>query len=159
MKRFFLISLSLIVLVCVISTMTYAQGVLTSGQRSAEQVVSVRKFVMRVLASNAGDIGAKINTGAIKEIVTPAKSIAALATFLPLVYDKTHSEVYPVTGSKYFFKKAMPAQIETASENLRVQAEKLAKLAEANDKSAVKAQVGNLFGSCGACHGQFRGEY
>ncbi len=159
MKKNLLISLSLIVLVCVISAMAYAQGVLTSQQGSAEQVVSVRKFVMRVLASNAGDIGAKINAGKIREIVTPATSIAALATFLPLVYDKTHSEVYPVTGSKYFFKKAVPAQIETVSENLRVEAEKLAKLAKANDKSAVEAQAGNLFGSCGACHGQFRGEY
>ncbi len=44
----------------------------------------------------------------------------------------------------------MSAPIEAASENLRVQAEKLMRLAAANDKSAVEAQVGNLFSSCGA---------
>ncbi len=159
MKKKFLAGLSLSVLVCFISAMVYAQGVLNSGQQSPEQVVSARKFAMVALAANAGDLGAKIKAGKIKEIVTHATSIAALATFLPLVYEKTYPEVYPVKGSKYFFKGATSAQIEAAAENMRVQAEKLMRLAAANDKSAVEAQVGNLFGSCGGCHKQLRGKY
>ncbi len=159
MKKKVLTSLSFVVLFCFISAMVYAQGVLKPGRLSPEQVVSARKFAMGALAANAGDIDAKIKAGNIKEVVTHATSIAALATFLPLVYEETHSEVYPVKGSKYFFKGAVSAPIEAAAENLRVQAEKLMKLAAANDKSAVEVQVGNLFGSCGGCHKQFRGKY
>ena len=159
MKKKVLTSLSLTILVCFISAMVYAQGVLKSGQRSPEQVVSARKFAMGALAANAGDIDAKIRAGNIKGVATHATSIASLATFLPLVYEKTYPEVYPVKGSKYFFKGAVSGQIDTAAENLRVQAEKLMKLAAANDKSAVEAQVGNLFSACGGCHKPLRGKY
>jgi len=159
MKKVILTGLSLAVLVCFISAMVYAQGVLTPGQLSPEQVVSARKFAMGALAANAGDLGKKIKAGKIKEVVTHAASIAALATFLPLVFEKTYPEVYPVKGSKYFFKGAAPEQIEAAAENLRVQAEKLMRLAAANDKSAVEAQLGNLFSSCGGCHKPLRGKY
>lgn len=159
MKKKVLTSLSLVVLACFISAMVYAQGVLKSGQHSPEQVVSVRKFAMGALAANAGAIDAKIKAGKIKEVVTHATSIAALSAFLPLVFEKTYPEVYPVKGSKYFFKGAVSAQIEAAAENLRVQAEKLMRLAAANDKSAVEAQVGNLFSSCGGCHKPLRGKY
>ena len=159
MNKIILTGLSLVVLVCFIFAIVYAQGVLKPGQRSAEQVVLARKFAMGALAANAGDLGAKIKAGNIKGVVTHATSVAALATFLPLVYEKTYPEVYPVKGSKYFFKRAVSAQIEAAAENLRVQAEKLMRLAAANDKSAVEAQAGNLFSSCGGCHKQTRGKY
>jgi len=85
--------------------------------------------------------------------------IAALATFLPLVYEDTYSQVYPVKGSKYFFKGALLADMETSYESLRIQAQKLMKLASANYKSEVEAQAGKLFGACGSCHNAYRGKY
>ena len=159
MKKKVLTSLSLVVLVCFISAMVYAQGVLKPGRQSPEQVVSARKFAMGALAANARDLGAKIKAGNIKGVVTHATSIAALATFLPLVYEETHSEVYPVKGSKYFFKGAPQADTEAGYESLRIQAQKLMKLASANDKSGVEAQTGKLFGACGSCHKAYRGKY
>ena len=86
-------------------------------------------------------------------------NIAALATLMPLVYEETYPEVYPIKGSKYFFKGAPPAETEAAYENLRIQAEELMKLASAGDKSGVEAQLGKLFGACGGCHKPYRGKY
>ena len=105
------------------------------------------------------DISGKIKTGNIKGVDPNAGSIAALAAFLPLVYEKTYSEVYPVKGSKYFFKGAVLADIEAAAENLRIEAEELMRFAAANDKSTVEAQVHKLLGTCGGCHKPVRGQY
>ncbi len=159
MKKKVLTSLSLVILVCFISAKVYAQGVLTPGQRSPEQVVSARKFAMGALAANAGDLGTKIKAGKIKEVVTHAASITALSIFLPLVYEKTYSEVYPVKGSKSFFKSVSISGIEAASESLRQQAEALERLASANDESGVNAQVDELRGACKNCHRSYRGKY
>ncbi len=159
MKRKALIILSLIVLVCMIAATIYAQGVLKSSQKSPEQVVAARKFAMGAMGANAGDLKGKIKTGNIKGIAANAVSIAALATFLPLVYEDTYSQVYPVKGSKYFFKGALQADTEAGYESLRIQAQKLMKLASANDKSGVEAQTGKLFGACGSCHKAYRGKY
>ncbi len=159
MKRKALMILSLIVLVCMMAVTIDAQGVLKPNQRSPEQVVAARKFAMGAMGANAGDLKGKIKTGNIKGIAANAASIAALATFLPLVYQETYSQVYPVKGSKYFFKGAPLANTEAAYENLRIQAQKLMKLASANDKSGVEAQTEKLFGACGSCHKAYRGKY
>ncbi|MEE8433014.1 MAG: cytochrome c [Candidatus Desulfatibia sp.] len=159
MKRKALMILSLIVLVCMMAATIHAQGVLKSSQKSPEQVVAARKFAMGAMGADAGDLKGKIKTGNIKGIAANAVSIAALATFLPLVYQETYPQVYPVKGSKYFFKEAPQANMETGFENLRIQAQKLMKLASANDKSGVEAQTGKLLGACGGCHKAYRGKY
>ncbi len=159
MKRRTLAILSLVVSVCVITTTIYAQGVLKPNARTPEQVVAARKFAMGALGANAGDIKGKIKAGNIKGVAANAISIAAVATFLPLVYEETYPEVYPVKGSDSFFKGAPLADIEAASENLRIQAEELMKLASVGDKSGVEAQLGKLFGACGGCHKPYRGKY
>ncbi len=159
MKRKALMILSLIVLVCMMAVTIDAQGVLKPNQRSPEQVVAARKFAMGAMGANAGDLKGKIKTGNIKGIAANAASIAALATFLPLVYEDTYPQVYPVKGSKYFFKGAPQAAVEAGYESLRIQAQKLMKLASANDKSGVEAQTEKLFGACGSCHKAYRGEY
>lgn len=82
-----------------------------------------------------------------------------MATFLPLVYENRYTQVYPVKGSKFFFKEALLANMEAASENLKIQAQELMKLASANDKSGVKAQTDKLLGACGSCHKAYRGKY
>ncbi len=159
MKRKALMILGSIVLGCVIAATIYAQGVLKPNQKSPEQVVAARKFAMGAMGANVGDLKGKIKAGNIKGVAANASSIAALATFLPLVYEDRYTQVYPVEGSKYFFREAPLANIEIASENLRVQAQELMKLASADDKSRVNAQVEKLFGACGGCHKAYRGEY
>ncbi len=159
MKRKALMILGLIVLGCVIAATIYAQGVLQPSQKSPEQVVAARKFAMRAMGANVGDLKEKIKAGNIKGVAANAGSIAALATLLPLVYEDGYTQVYPVKGSKYFFKGATLANMEAASENLRIQAQELMKLASADDKSRVNAQVEKLFGACGGCHKAYRGKY
>ncbi len=125
MKRKGLMILGLIVLVCVIATTIDAQGVLKPSQRSPEQVVAVRKFAMGAMGANAGDLEGKIKAGNIKRVAANAVSIAALANFLPLIYEETYLQVYPVKGSEYFFKGAPQADTEAGYESLRIQAQKL----------------------------------
>lgn len=157
-QRAFLI-LGLVVLACVIAATISAQGVLKPHQKSPEQVVAARIFAMRALGANFGDLSGKIKAGNIKGVAANAKSIAALATFIPLVYEETYPEVYPVKGSKYFLKGAPLSDIVAASENLRTQAEELMKLTSVDDKSGVQAQVKKLLGSCKNCHRSYRGKY
>jgi hypothetical protein len=159
MKRKALMISGSIVLVCMVAATIYAQGVLKPSQKSPEQVVAARKFAMGAMGADAGDLREKIKAGNIQGVAANAGSIAALATFLPLVYQETYTQVYPVKGSKFFFKEAPLANMEAASENLKIQAQELMKLASANDKSGVNAQVEKLFGACGGCHKAYRGKY
>ncbi|NIO21174.1 MAG: cytochrome c, partial [Candidatus Aenigmarchaeota archaeon] len=46
-----------------------------------------------------------------------------------------------------------------AFENMRTQAEELMKLAAADDKPGVEAQMPKLLGACGGCHKPARGQY
>jgi hypothetical protein len=152
------VMLSLIISVFVIATTIYAQGVLKSSDNSPKQVVSARKFAMRMIGANVGDFRKKIEAGNIKGVAANAGGIASLATFLPLVYKETYPDVYPVKGSKYFYKATLP-DIEAAFEDLRVQAEGLMKFAAGDDKSGVEAQARKVRGTCGACHKPTRGKY
>ncbi len=151
--------LFLIILVFAITTTIYAQSVLKTGQASPEQVVAARKFAMKAMSADVKDLKGKIEAGNIKGVAANAKSIAAIATFLPIVYEKTYSEVYPVKGSKTFYKGGSGSGFEAASENLRLQAEALVKLASANDESVINAQVDKMIGACKNCHRSYRGKY
>ncbi len=153
-----LIILSLIILVCAIAVAIYAQGVLKPSPSSPEEVVTARKFAMRIIGANVGDIRGKIKDGNIKGVAANAGSIAALATFLPLVYKEEYRDVYPMKGSKYFYKAEI-SDVANAFGDLRAQAEELMKLAADGDKSGVEAQTRKLLGSCGGCHKPTRGQY
>ncbi|NIO21173.1 MAG: hypothetical protein GTN76_10635, partial [Candidatus Aenigmarchaeota archaeon] len=95
MKRKPLTILGLVILVSVIAGLIHAQGVLKPSPSSPEEVVEARKFAMRMIGANVGDIRGKIKTGNIKGIAANAGSIAALGTFLPLVYKEEYRDVYP----------------------------------------------------------------
>ncbi len=150
--------LGLMILVCLIAATISAQGVLKSNPSSPTEVVTARKFAMKVMGGNMQEIREKVKAGNIKEIGSNAGSIAALAVFMPTVYKEEYRDVYPVKGSKYFYKAEIP-DVSTPYEGLRVQAEKLSELAAIGDKSGVEAQLPRLLGACGSCHKQSRGEY
>lgn len=152
-----LIILCSVFLVSVISASIFAQTVLKEGQNSPSQIVSARKFAMKMLWANVGDLTGKIKEGNLKGVAANAGSIAALATFLPVAFQETYADVYPVQGSKYYYKGGLP-DVGAAFENLNREAQALMKLAQSNDKSAIEAQRGKMLGACGACHQVARGE-
>ena len=152
-----LIILSSVVLVLVVSASIFAQTVLKEGQNSPSQIVAARKFAMKMLGANVMDLTGKIKGGNLKGVAANAGSIAALATFLPLAYQETHSSVYPVQGSKYYYKGGLP-DVGAAFGNLKGEAQALMRLSKSNDKSALEAQRGKMLGACGACHKLARGE-
>jgi cytochrome c556 len=152
-----LIILCSVFLVLVISASIFAQTVLREGQNSPSEIVSARKFAMKMLGANVGDLTGKIKEGNLKGVAANAGSIAALATFLPVAYQETHADVYPVQGSKYYYKGGLP-DVGAAFENLNREAQALMKLVQSNDKSAIEAQKGKMLGTCGACHQAARGE-
>ena len=153
-----LIILSSIILILVVSASIFAQTVLREGQNSPSQIVSARKFAMRMLGANVGDLTAKIKQGNFKGVAANAGNISALATFLPLAYQETHADVYPVEGSKYYYNGGLP-DVGAAFGNLKKEAQILMKLARSNDHSAIEAQKGKMLGTCGACHQASRGQY
>jgi hypothetical protein len=113
---------------------------------------------MRIIGANVREIRGRIKAGSIDGVAANAGSIAALATFLPLVYKDTYPNVYPVKGSKYFYKAEI-SDVEAAFEDLRTQAEELRKLAAADDRAGIEAQARKLLGTCGGCHKPARGQY
>lgn len=151
-------ALSLMILVSSIAAAISAQGVLRSNPSSPTEAVTARKFAMKIMGANVQEIREKVKAGNIKEIGSNAGSIAALAIFMPTVYKEGYRDVYPVKGSKYFYKAEM-RDVATPYEDLRVQAEKLMELAAIADKSGVEAQLPRLLSACGSCHKQNRGEY
>ncbi len=157
MKKLLLV-LNSMILVCLINATIFAQGVLKSGPSSPTEVVAARKFAMKIIGANVQDIREKIKAGNIKDVGTNAGSIASLAIFMPLFYKEEYRDVYPVKGSKYFYKAEIQ-DVARAYEDLKAQAEKLMELAAAGDKSAVEAQLPRLLGSCAGCHKPARGEY
>ncbi len=152
-----LIILSSVVLVLVVSASIFAQTVLKEGQNSPSQIVASRKFAMKMFGANVMDLTGKIKGGNLKGVAANAGSIAALATFLPLAYQETHSSVYPVQGSKYYYKGGLP-DVGAAFGNLKGEAQALMRLTKSNDKAALEAQRGKMLGACGACHKLARGE-
>ena len=157
-RRMNILFLSLFVVAIMVSTV-FAGDVLLPGSNNPKQTVSVRQFVMQALNGDVSDLLNKVQAVDIKGVSANAKSVAALASFLPLLYGETHRNEYPIPAKKYFFKGAPIAEIEAMSQDLVTQAKELMRLSDSNDMAAVKAQVPKLRGICAACHKAFRGEY
>ena len=137
----------------------FAMGVLKSDMSDPAQVVAVRKGFMQAIKGNMVDINKKLKAGNIEDTSVDGGNIAALATVLPVLYKETYKEVYPVKGSKTYFKGAKPAAYEAASEKLRSAGMAIKQAAEEKDKAGVNAAMESLKSSCGGCHSAFRGKY
>ena len=137
----------------------FATDVLLASPSSPQQVVAARKYAMAAIGGLVGDIKAKIGAGSVKAVSASARAMASLATFLPLVYKETYAEVYPVEGSKFYFKGAPAAAIAARAGDLNAAAEELARVADKDDKAGADAQSNQLLASCGACHTPYRGQY
>ena len=137
----------------------FATDVLLPSQSSPAQVVAARKYAMMSIGGLVGDIKAKIGAGSVKAVSASARAMASLATFIPLVFKDTYAEVYPVEGSKYFFKGANASAVAAGAADLSAAAEELARIADKDDKARADAQSNKLLASCGTCHTPFRGQY
>jgi cytochrome c556 len=136
-----------------------AEGVLKSDMTPDSQVVQSRKYIMVMIKNNIGNLFAQIEAGNAPVAMLSADSIAAFAAVLPPLYAKDYAAVYPVKGSKTFFKPGTPADFEAASEGLRMEAAAVHAVLEKNDMAAAKAAGEKLGGACGACHSKFQGKY
>ena len=136
----------------------FALDILLPGASAPEKVVSIRKFAMMANGANVADLRAKIGSGATKAVVANARSIASVGSLLAPAFTDTLSSVYPVQGSRYFFKVGTAADFQAAARNLVMAAEELVAVADKEDRAGIDAQVARLQGTCGACHAAFRGQ-
>jgi cytochrome c556 len=144
------------------ATLLYAHftdGVLKTDMSDPAQVVDVRKAFMQAIRSNMIDLNKKLKTGRIEDMAVNGGNIAALATVLPVLYEKVYKDVYPVEGSNTYFKGAKPAAFEAASDRLRSAGADIGMAAEKKNKAGVEAGLESLKASCGGCHSAFRGKY
>jgi cytochrome c556 len=137
----------------------FANAVLKTDMSDPAQVVSARKGLMQAIRGNMIDINKKMKAGKIEDISADGANVAAIATVLPVFYKETYKDVYPVKGSKTYFKGARPADYEAASEKMRAPGMAIKMAAEKKDKAGVSAGLEALTGSCGGCHSAFRGKY
>ncbi len=159
MKKIFVVTVLAVSLLGAAAQQVFATDVLLPASSAPAQVVAARKYAMATIGGLVGDIKAKISAGSIKAVTASARAIASLATFLPLVFNETYAEVYPVEGSKYFFKGADTALLAARAGEFNAAAEQLARRADAGDKAGAEAQSNQLLAACGACHTPFRGQY
>lgn len=146
------------VLLCLASIAAFAIDALLPNDATPLQIVVARKAAMQASAALFADAKAKFTAGTIKAISPNAKALAAIAALLPHVFTDTCSVVYPVGGSKLFFKGGAVADFGSAAQVLLTAAEDLVKFADADDKANVETQLAKVQASCGACHGTFRGQ-
>ena len=159
MKKAFSVTILAFALLGAAAAELFATDVLLPGSSAPAQVVAARKYAMFAIGGLVGDIRAKIGAGSIKAVSASGRAMASLATFLPLVFQETYAEVYPVEGSKFFYKGAAAPEFAATAAGFKAAAEELARVADQNDKASVEALSNQLLAACGACHTPFRGQY
>jgi len=147
-----------VVLLLFVAASVFALDILLPSGNAPAQVVSIRKYAMVTNGASVADLRAKIGSGAVKAVAANARAIAAVGSLLAPLFVDTYSTVYPVQGSRFFYKGGAAADFQAAARGLVSAAEDLVALADKEDKAGVDAQVAKLQGACGACHATFRGQ-
>lgn len=159
MMRKSLIALVVIVLLGGVVGAALALEALGPSGNTPLAIVQTRKAMMLANYANLGDINAKIGSGSLKAVAANARSMAAYGAVLPMLFDDAYSAVYPVEGSKYFYKAGTAADFKAAAQNLVSVVEALIALSDKEDKAGLTAQAAKISPACGACHSTFRGQY
>lgn len=145
------------VFVLALTGLLWADGVLPIGDAAPGQVVAARKDMMRAMKLNMGDVGSKFEAGAVDAIPANAAALEIMGRVMPPLYRERHKSAY--TGKGKYFTGGDPAGFEAAAEKFRLAAQKVLDGAKSADKDAVAAAMGELGGSCGACHKAYRGSF
>ena len=135
----------------------WAGGVLPMDLGDGAQVVAARKDMMRAMKLNMGDIGNKFQAGGVGAIPANAAALEIMGRVMPPLYRERHESAY--SGKGKYFTGGDSAGFAAASEKFRLAAQKALDGARAGDKDAVAAAMGELGGSCGACHKAYRGSF
>jgi stalled ribosome alternative rescue factor ArfA len=61
--------------------------------------VQARKYLMKIITANMGDMTNKLKAGNIQDIQVNAGSIAAMTIVLPPLYREKYEQAYPKKGS------------------------------------------------------------
>ena len=158
MKRRVVVVVMAAVLLCIGGSAASAIDALIPGGATPLQIVTVRKATMQAVFANYADARAKLTAGTIKAISANGKALAAMLAAVPYLFGDAYGSVYPVGASKYFFKGGAVADFRNVAQAFVTASEELVKLADADDKAGVEAQIPKVFATCGACHGVFRGQ-
>ena len=130
-----------------------AQG--ASVSLPADTIIAARQAGFDLQAGNAGAMKAGIDGGGdVKRFTDAAKALSSWGHVIPSMFpDGTQAghdtHALPAVWSDR-------AGFEKAAENFWTQADKLAVLAEANDKAGFATQYTATTQACGACHRNFR---
>ena len=130
-----------------------AQG--TAVSLPADTIIAARQAGFDLQAGNVGGMKAAIDGGGdVKGFRDAAKALSNWGRTIPSLFpDGTQTghdtHALPAVWSDR-------AGFEKAAENFWTQADKLAVLAEANDKPGFAAQYAATTQACGACHRNFR---
>ena len=130
-----------------------AQG--ASVQVPADTIIAARQAAFDLQAGNAGAMKAAIDGGGdVKRLTDAAKALSNWGHVIPGMFpDGTQAghdtHALPAVWSDR-------AGFEKAAENFWTQADKLAVLAEANDKAGFATQYTATTQACGACHRNYR---
>ncbi len=157
-KKIFTCSQLSITIVATASVL-YSQVVLKTDMRSPDQVVQARKYIMKIITENMGDMANKLKAGNIQDIPVNAGSIAAMTIVLPPLYREKYEQAYPIKGSDYYFKGAPASEFELASQKLRSAAITIKKDSENGNKADIQAGLAILVSACRSCHSAYRGQY
>ena len=132
-----------------------AMGQGASVSVPADTIIAARQAGFDLQAGNAGAMKAGIDGGGdVKRFTDAAKALSSWGHVIPAMFpDGTQTghdtHALPAVWSDR-------AGFEKAAENFWTQADKLAVLAEANDKAGFAAQYTATTQACGACHRNFR---
>ena len=120
-----------------------------------DDVIAARQAAYDLQGGVSDAMKAGVANGvSVKPFADGAKGIAAWSRVIP--------SMFPVGTESGHDTKAKPeiwsdsAGFQKAAANLTVQAEKLATLADADDKAGFAAQYAEMGKACGACHRQYK---
>ncbi|MEW5773505.1 MAG: cytochrome c [Thermodesulfobacteriota bacterium] len=139
-----------------VATGLFAETVLVPGVSPGKEVVAVRKYVMVTNNANLRDIRLKLEANKSVEVVSNARSMAAVAMTLPYLFADAHPDAYPMPGSIYAYKAAPMADVQTGAELFNAQCQKLVNVA-GNAADSAK-QLERVKDACRDCHAKMRKE-
>jgi len=130
-----------------------AQGAAVS--MPADTIIAARQAGFDLQAGNVIGMKAAIDgSGDVKGFKDAAKALSAWGHVIPGMFPDGTQTGHDTKAKAEIWSDR--AGFEKASENFWVQADKLAVLAEANDKAGFAAQYTATTQACGACHRNYR---
>jgi len=122
-----------------------------------DDIIASRQALMDLQQGNAATMLAGVKAGEdVKQYVAAAKGLISSAKVIPVLFPKGTESGHNTKAKAEVWSDN--AGFVKAADNLAAQAEKLAALADANDKAGFATQFQATGQACGACHRQYRNQ-